>query len=106
MDADELLLFGKETRQTGIDFDLYDKVPCKISGPRSEHIPAIGTFESLYAQFQQFIPAALMENIRRCGYQRPTPVQKFSIPAVLVGRELLGSAQTGSGKTVAPSSRF
>jgi ATP-dependent RNA helicase RhlE len=33
------------------------------------------------------------------GFQRPTPVQAEAVPAILAGRDLLASAQTGSGKT-------
>ena len=33
------------------------------------------------------------------GYTAPTPIQEKSIPYVLMGRDILGSAQTGTGKT-------
>ena len=33
------------------------------------------------------------------GYESPTPIQEKSIPVVLMGRDILGSAQTGTGKT-------
>ena len=35
------------------------------------------------------------------GYNTPTPIQEQAIPAVLKGRDLLGIAQTGTGKTAA-----
>ena len=33
------------------------------------------------------------------GYTSPTPIQAQAIPVVLAGRDLLGAAQTGTGKT-------
>src|SRR5687767_11812210 len=42
-----------------------------------------------------------MENIRRAGYASPTRIQSAAIPIALKGRDLIGCAQTGTGKTAA-----
>jgi ATP-dependent RNA helicase DDX3X len=42
-----------------------------------------------------------MENIKEAGYSKPTPIQRHSLPIVMGGRDLMGCAQTGSGKTAA-----
>jgi len=100
--ADEEKLFAQAPCSgEGIDFALYDQVTCSISGPKAENIPQLVTFDQLYEQFEDFLPRELISNIRRCGYKRPTPVQKFSIPAALSGRDVMCCAQTGSGKTAA-----
>ena len=41
----------------------------------------------------------LQQAVASMGYQTPTPIQKAAIPAVLMGRDVLGVAQTGTGKT-------
>mmetsp|Transcript_8965 Transcript_8965/g.24921 ORF Transcript_8965/g.24921 Transcript_8965/m.24921 type:complete len:665 (-) Transcript_8965:280-2274(-) len=47
------------------------------------------------------LPEELMEGIRKHGYVTPTPIQAQAIPAALSGRDVVGIAETGSGKTVA-----
>ena len=44
---------------------------------------------------------ALLKAISASGYTVPTPVQAAAIPAAIAGRDLIVSAQTGSGKTAA-----
>ena len=43
----------------------------------------------------------LLDALRSRGYERPTPIQARSVPHLLEGRDLLGVAQTGTGKTAA-----
>src|SRR3982074_1029121 len=42
---------------------------------------------------------ALLRAVAEQGYTQPTPIQAQAIPVVLAGRDLLGAAQTGTGKT-------
>ena len=43
----------------------------------------------------------ILKNISDVGYESPTPIQAQSIPSLLEGKDLLGIAQTGTGKTAA-----
>jgi len=45
--------------------------------------------------------APLLDAIRAVGYETPTPIQESTIPLVLSGKDVLGCAQTGTGKTAA-----
>ncbi len=47
------------------------------------------------------LDAALLTTVRAAGYSAPTPIQAQAIPLILSGRDVLGCAQTGTGKTAA-----
>jgi len=52
--------------------------------------------------FEQFsFEPGIVNGIRNAGYTTPTPIQEKAIPLVLAGRDVLGLAQTGTGKTAA-----
>ena len=52
--------------------------------------------------FQNFgLLEAVVHGVQSMGYSEPTPIQSRAIPSVLGGRDLMGSAQTGTGKTAA-----
>lgn len=52
--------------------------------------------------FESFpLDPRLHAGIQAAGYRQPTPIQQQSIPSILAGRDLLGIAQTGTGKTAA-----
>lgn len=43
----------------------------------------------------------LLKALTKCGYMQPTPIQEQAIPCVLAGKDLIATAQTGTGKTAA-----
>ncbi|MFT3762376.1 MAG: DEAD/DEAH box helicase [Pseudoxanthomonas sp.] len=55
----------------------------------------IGTFSELG------LSAAVQAALAEVGYESPSPIQAATIPALLAGRDVLGQAQTGTGKTAA-----
>jgi len=71
--------------------DLQQKLNVKVSGP-SPPKPV-----SSFAHFGFDEP--LLKSIRKSEFTSPTSIQAMGIPAVLSGRDVLGIAQTGSGKT-------
>ena len=44
---------------------------------------------------------AIIAGIQAAGYETPTPIQNQAIPPILQGRDIIGLAQTGTGKTAA-----
>lgn len=88
-------LFGEagdsQHQGTGINFDNYDDIPIEVSGEGAPD--PISEFSS------PPIDPLLMENIELSRFTKPTPVQKYSVPIVGAGRDLMACAQTGSGKT-------
>ena len=52
--------------------------------------------------FEQLgLDPVLLRAIKALGYESPTPIQREGIPPLLAGRDVIGTAQTGSGKTAA-----
>jgi len=78
-------------QQTGINFEKYNDIPVEASG---EGVP-----EPVTVFTNPPLDDHLISNIELAGYKIPTPVQKYSVPIVMGGRDLMACAQTGSGKT-------
>jgi len=45
------------------------------------------------------LPSALVKGVRAAGFMEPTPLQRKAIPIILKGNDLIGAAQSGTGKT-------
>src|SRR5690554_6995107 len=55
-----------------------------------------------YMNFDEFkLNERILKAIKLAGYDKPTMIQQEAIPILLEGKDLLGSAQTGTGKTAA-----
>ena len=80
---------------TGINFDLYDNIPASVTGPNTDDITSIKSYDEVA------LTNIMRDNICCAQYSRPTPVQKYAIPIISAGRDLMACAQTGSGKTAA-----
>ncbi|CAG9836740.1 unnamed protein product [Diabrotica balteata] len=81
------------TITSGINFVKLDDIEVNVSG---ENVPTpISSFESAGLR------PHLLQNIKKSGYTKPTPIQKHAVPIIMQGRDLMGCAQTGSGKTAA-----
>lgn len=78
---------------SGINFTKYDKIPVKLTGDNAPR--PLKSFDD--ANLREL----LKENLKKSGYQMPTPVQKYAIPCIRAKRDLMACAQTGSGKTAA-----
>ncbi|KAI9704183.1 MAG: DEAD-box ATP-dependent RNA helicase [Candelina mexicana] len=78
-------------QHTGINFSNYDDIPVEASG---HDVP-----EPTTSFTNPPLDDHLLSNIQLASYKTPTPVQKYSIPIVMNGRDLMACAQTGSGKT-------
>ncbi|PSS20447.1 hypothetical protein M430DRAFT_100758 [Amorphotheca resinae ATCC 22711] len=76
--------------------------PAPSSPPREPEEPEQQKEEAAPKSFKDLgIIDSLCEACEKLGYKAPTPIQAESIPLALQGRDLIGLAETGSGKTAA-----
>ncbi|XP_056616162.1 probable ATP-dependent RNA helicase DDX43 isoform X2 [Triplophysa dalaica] len=86
--AEEVKIWRKENNNIFVD-DL-------VEGEKRTFPNPVCTFEEAFAHYP-----GIMENIVRVGFQNPTPIQSQAWPVILKGIDLIGIAQTGTGKTLA-----
>ncbi|KAF4124651.1 ATP-dependent RNA helicase DDX3X [Geosmithia morbida] len=88
----ECELFGDpENRGQAIDFSKIREIEVTQEG--TERIGYIGKFDDAG------LHPVMLENVRLSSYTSPTPIQQYTIPAILQGKDVISIAQTGSGKT-------
>ena len=84
---EETQLFGSSTEvSTGISGD---SIPVERSGPGCENVPVLEAFAELVD-----LAPFLVRNVRLMRYEKPTPIQKHSVPLGLAGLDLMCCAQT------------
>ncbi|NXG13866.1 DDX43 helicase, partial [Grallaria varia] len=88
MSQEEVELWRKENNNITCD-DLKEGEKRCIPNP-------VCTFEDVFGHYPD-----IMANIRKVGFQKPTPIQSQAWPIILQGTDLIGIAQTGTGKTLA-----
>ncbi|NXT29031.1 DDX43 helicase, partial [Syrrhaptes paradoxus] len=88
MSQEEVELWRKENNNIICD-DLKEGEKRCIPNP-------VCKFEDVFEHYPD-----LMANIRKVGFQKPTPIQSQAWPIILQGIDLIGIAQTGTGKTLA-----
>ncbi|XP_051503737.1 probable ATP-dependent RNA helicase DDX43 [Myxocyprinus asiaticus] len=86
--AEEIQAWRKENNNIFVD-DLREREKRTIPNP-------VCTFKEAFVHYP-----GIMENIVRVGFQKPTPIQSQAWPIILKGIDLIGIAQTGTGKTLA-----
>jgi ATP-dependent RNA helicase DeaD len=69
------------------------------SFPHQKTTPMSDTTPVAFADLD--LPAPVLKALRDLGYETPSPIQAATIPLLLGGRDVLGQAQTGTGKTAA-----
>src|ERR1700690_4487799 len=82
--------------------------PTAVTGTRSGTIsgrarprPAPNKLRSMATFKEPGLPEPVLAALREIGYESPSPIQEQAIPPLLAGRDVIGQAQTGTGKTAA-----
>ena len=91
------------SQSTGPDLNDTTTAPAEQSNPAPIEAVPVGQPTSLEPPRVTFAELGLSDSVLRAiaemGYRHPTPIQEQAIPTVLMGRDVLGTAQTGTGKT-------
>lgn len=83
--------FRRQPRKNNIDISMF------INSAQNAPEPVVQPIEHMFSDFP--LHEKLHQNIAERGYTEPTPIQDQAIQSILDGRDLLGIANTGTGKT-------
>ena len=90
----DLRVDSAESAPTNSPIEAPAEAPIEASAESPVEAPANG--------FDRFgLGPELLKALAEIGYKEPSPIQKAAIPELLLGRDLVGQAQTGTGKTAA-----
>jgi ATP-dependent RNA helicase DeaD len=90
----------RHTAELVAEIDAAEDEDIRVHGPDHEDRPPPETDPAMtFADLKLIRP--LFEAITHAGYEHPTPVQEAVIPVAMRGKDVIGQAQTGTGKTAA-----
>jgi superfamily II DNA/RNA helicase len=83
----------------GVEGGASPAIPQEASGTPSDLAPST-TSEAKAIEFSDFgLDPLILRAVTELGYRHPTPIQAQAIPVVMSGKDVMGAAQTGTGKT-------
>ncbi|ETN38149.1 uncharacterized protein HMPREF1541_07773 [Cyphellophora europaea CBS 101466] len=92
-ELEDQLFHGQHIMRKGDNYD--ELTTIKVVAEATERPAPITDFHSAG------LHPVMVENIDLCNYENPTPIQAYTIPAIMKGYDVIATAQTGSGKTAA-----
>ncbi|KAI4202786.1 MAG: hypothetical protein LQ350_002284 [Teloschistes chrysophthalmus] len=90
---EKMLFHAEEKMEVGEHLEKLTDI--NVSVESENHIQPVVNFDDAG------LHPVIRENVKRCGFLVPTPIQGYCLPAVLKNLDIIGIAQTGSGKTAA-----
>uniref|UniRef100_A0A8C9GKJ2 RNA helicase n=1 Tax=Piliocolobus tephrosceles TaxID=591936 RepID=A0A8C9GKJ2_9PRIM len=88
-------IYANVSTEKGVNFELYDSIPVELKGYNCDNIVPVDSFQDSTLNLNDI----LLANIKRVNYDKTTPIQKYSLSIIMNKNDLIGVAQTGSGKT-------
>ena len=99
-ETSEVSIISQATAEDDGDAEGYEKPPAAVDMPAAStlSLPSVGQEPKNFADLD--LSTKTMEAIKGMGFEQVTEIQQRGIPPLLAGRDVLGAAKTGSGKTL------